>query len=168
MNGNEGAEDGRHLPPKEEKGPDSMVHVLSLKFRRADAAFKRAIERRVKDTGVFRSQHRLLMHLNMQPNCSQVMLAEHLEISPAAIAVSIKKLEKGGYIRREIDSSDSRVHQVTITPKGEMVIQNSIKMFQEVEARMFQDFSEEEKKQMDDFLERIYHNLGSPRRGEKQ
>lgn len=153
---------------EETAGFDSMAHVLSLKFRRADAAFKRTIEKRVKDTGVYRSQHRLLMHLNMQPNCSQVMLAEQLEISPAAIAVSIKKLEKGGYIRRETDSSDSRVHQVTITTKGETVIEQSIKMFQEVEAQMFQDFSEEEKKQMEDFLERIYHNLGSPRRGEKQ
>ncbi len=165
MNGNEGAEDGRRRMPEEGAVRDSMEHVLSMKFRRADAALKRAIERRVKDTGVYRSQHRLLMHLNRQPNCSQVMLAEHLEVSPAAIAVSIKKLEKGGYIRRETDSCDSRVHQVTITPKGTTVIEKSILMFQEVEAQMFQDFSEEEMTQMGNFLERIYQNLGSPRRG---
>ena len=67
MNGNEGAGDGRRLSLEETAGFDSMAHVLSLKFRRADAAFKRTIEKRVKDTGVYRSQHRLLMHLNMQP-----------------------------------------------------------------------------------------------------
>lgn len=143
----------------------AIESVLSMKFRRADAAFKRLIERRVKDTGVYRSQHRLLMHLNCQPNCSQVELAEQLEVSPAAIAVSIKKLEKGGYIRRETDESDNRVHQVTITPKGEQVIQKSITMFQEVEAQMFAGFSDEEMERMGDFLERIYHNLGAPRKG---
>lgn len=143
----------------------SMENILSMKFRRADGAFRRAIERRVKDTGVYRSQHALLMHLNRQPNCSQVELAGLLDVSPAAIAVSIKKLEKGGYIRRETDESDNRVHQVTITEKGEQVIQKSITMFQEVEAQMFAGFSDEEMKLMDGFLERIYHNLGAPRRG---
>lgn len=140
----------------------AMEHELSMKFRRADRALKRLIEWRVKDTGVYRSQHRLLMHLRCQPNCSQVELAEQLEISPSAIAVSIKKLEKGGYIRRETDESDNRVHQVTITQKGEQIIQESISMFQETERQMFQGFSDEEMKDLADFLERIYHNLGAP------
>ncbi|MDO4331426.1 MAG: MarR family transcriptional regulator [Eubacteriales bacterium] len=141
------------------EGPAFIEHDLSVKFRRADSAFKRSIERQVRDTGVYRSQHRLLMHLNRLPNCSQVEIAQHLEISPAAVAVSIKKLEKGGYIRRETDESDNRVHQVTITPKGEQVIRKSEVMFREVERRMFQGFSEEEMELMDRFLERIYKNL---------
>lgn len=151
--------------PKMPQDRTSMERELSMKFRRTDAAYKRLIEWLVKDTGVYRSQHRLLMHLNLQPNCSQATLAEHLEISPAAIAVSIKKLEKGGYIRRETDESDNRVHQVTITEKGGQVIQKSIAMFREVETQMFEGFSDEEMAQMEDFLERIYHNLGAPRRG---
>lgn len=153
---------------REEERPQdrtSMEHAVSLKFRRAEKAFRTMIERRVKNTGVYRSQHRLLMHLSRQPNCSQVELAEHLEVSPAAIAVSIKKLEKGGYIKRETDESDNRVHQVTITEKGEQVIRKSIIMFQEVEAQMFCGFSDEEMERMSDFLERIYHNLGTPTRG---
>ena len=63
-----------------------MARELSLKFRRADRAFKRCIRRRVKDTGVFQSQHRLLMHLSQNPNCSQVELSACLEVSPAAIS----------------------------------------------------------------------------------
>lgn len=139
-------------------------HELSMKFRRADTALKRSMERRVKDTGVFTSQHRLLMHLNRQPNCSQTALAEHLEVSPAAIAVSLKKLEKGGYIRRENDENDNRVHQVIITEKGQNVIKQSIVMFQETEAEMFSGFSEIEMEWLDDYLERIYRNLSGGRR----
>ncbi len=136
-----------------------MESRLSMKFRRADRALKRCIEHQVRDTGVFRSQHRLLMHLSHQPNCSQVELAQHLEVSPAAIAVSIKKLEKGGYIRRETDACDNRVHQVTITSQGEQVIRQSITMFQQVEAQMLNGFSEREMELLDCFLERIYRNL---------
>lgn len=137
----------------------SAAHDLAMKFRRTDNVFKRRIEWMLKDTGVYRSQHRLLMHLNCQPNCSQVEIAEHLEVSPAAVAVSIKKLEKGGYIRRETDESDNRIHQVTITAKGKQVIQKSEVMFWKIERQMFRDFSEEEIQQMNDFLERIYNNL---------
>lgn len=150
------------------KNRETMQRELSMKFRRADATYKRVIEWRVRDTGVYRSQHRLLMHLNLQPNCSQVALADHLEISPAAIAVSIKKLEKGGYIRRETDENDNRVYQVTITERGRQVIQRSIAIFQEVEAQMFVGFSEEEMAQMEDFLDRIYHNLGMSQKGGKR
>ena len=144
-----------------------MAHELSWLFRRADAALKRCIERRVKDTGVFRSQRRLLMHLHTQPNCSQVELARRLEVSPAAIAVSIKKLEKGGFVRRETDEADNRVHQLIITEKGQQVIEKSILMFSEVDAMMFTGFSEEEMELMREFLERIRQNLKEPCKEEK-
>lgn len=166
MRKREGAEGCGGPDAGNETGRTSMEREASWKFRRADAAFKRLIERRVRDTGVYRSQHRLLMHLSWNPNSSQVALAEHLEISPAAVAVSIKKLEKGGYIRRETDLCDSRVHQVTITEKGEQVIKQSISMFQKVEAQMFRGFSDEELERMEDFLERVYQNLAAPKRGE--
>ena len=136
-----------------------MARELSLKFRRADRAFKRCIRRRVKDTGVFQSQHRLLMHLSQNPNCSPVELSACLEVSPAAIAVSLKKLERGGYIRREVHESDNRVHQVIITEKGRQVIEKSILMFQEIETNMFDGFSEEEMKQFANFMDRIQCNL---------
>ena len=140
-------------------GEMPVEHVLSMKFRRADNALKRAIELQVKDTGVYRSQHRMLMHLSRQPNCSQVELAEQLEVSPAAIAVSLKKLEKGGYIRRETDENDNRIHQVLITRKGKAVIEESFVMFRETERRMFEGFSEEEMNLLDCYLERIFRNL---------
>lgn len=165
MNGKNESGMCRRIEEEKENRREAMARVAAWRFRRADFAFKRLIERRVKDTGVYRSQHRLLMHLSRQPNCSQTALAAHLEVSPSAIAVSIKKLEKGGYICRETDESDNRVHQVTITRKGEQVIQKSITMFQEVETQMFKDFSDEEMEQMDNFLERIYQNLGAPGKG---
>ena len=99
------------------------------------------------------------MHLNHHPNCSQVEIARELEISPAAVAVSLKKLESGGYITRETTESDSRTHRVTITKKGRSVIERSEQMFWETEKAMFEGFSEEEMQSLQQFLERIYENL---------
>lgn len=135
---------------------------VSWKFRRADRALKRRIEQRVKDTGVYRSQHRLLMHLNLNPRSSQAALAEHLEVTPAAIAVSIKKLEKGGYICRETDACDNRYQQVTISEKGQQVIEKSVLIFQQTEREMFAGFSDGEMEQLEEFLDRIARNLELP------
>ena len=99
------------------------------------------------------------MYLNHHPNCSQVEIARELEISPAAVAVSLKKLESGGYITRETTESDSRTHRVTITQKGRSVIERSEQMFWETEKAMFEGFSEEEMQSLQQFLERIYENL---------
>ena len=132
---------------------------LSFLFRRTDRQLRRCIEKKVNHTGVYQSQHRLLMHLNHHPNCSQIEIAREMEISPAAVAVSLKKLESGGYITRETTESDNRTHRVTITPKGRSVIERSEQMFWETEKAMFEGFSEEEMQSLQQFFERIYENL---------
>ena len=128
-------------------------------FDAQDRQLRRCIEKKVNHTGVYQSQHRLLMHLNHHPNCSQIEIAREMEISPAAVAVSLKKLESGGYIMRETTESDSRTHRVTITKKGRSVIERSEQMFWETEKAMFEGFSEEEMQSLQQFLERIYENL---------
>ena len=144
-----------------------MEHRLSVWFRKTDQMLRRKIERRVKKTGVYSGQHRILMHLNLRPNCSQAELAEWMEISPAAIAVSIKKLEKGGYIQRRPDAADNRALQVIISPKGKAVIEQSIDIFQKVDEEMFAGFSEAELQQLEVFLERMYRNLEDKKKMEE-
>lgn len=136
-----------------------MEHLLSMKFRRTDMMLRRSIERRVKSTGVYSSQHRILMHLNVHPNSTQAELAELLEVSPAAIAVSMKKLEKGGYIERRPDMADNRALQVIITHKGQQVIEQSISIFKKIEEDMFEGFSDVEMQQLEGLFERMYRNL---------
>ena len=99
-----------------------LQHQLTNLFRQADQSMKRVISKKVAGTGVYRSQHRMLMILGKHPDCSQSAIAEKLEISPAAVAVSLKKLEKAGYISRQCDEADNRMNHVVVTPKGKEVI----------------------------------------------
>ena len=55
-----------------------LVHLLHI----VDRNFKRSIDKKVESTGVYRSQHRLLMMLGRHPDCSQTELAEKMEVSP--------------------------------------------------------------------------------------
>ena len=48
-----------------------MQHQIINLFRQSDLAMKRVICKKVEDTGIYRSQHRLLMILGEHPDCSQ-------------------------------------------------------------------------------------------------
>lgn len=129
------------------------------RFRRVNRALMRSIEKKVSITQVYRAQHQVLMGIAREPYASQTEIAERMEISPAALAVSLKKLEKGGYIRRNSDATDERKKRLEMTELGERVVSESKKMFQEVEKQMFQGFSQAEMEQLADYMDRMLENL---------
>jgi len=130
-------------------------------FRKTDFMLRRCIGKKLRtlDDEIYRSQHRLLMNLGENPNCSQNELAAKLDISPAAVAVSLNRLEKGGYIMRRTNAEDHRSNRVSITDRGNQVISRSIQLFDEVERGMFEGFEPEEMEQFYGFLQRAYRNL---------
>lgn len=137
---------------------ESKQHQIVNLFRRSDQVIRSSIECRVKDTGLHRSQHRILMILGKHPDCSQTMLARKLEVSPAAVAVALKKLEKSGYIERQSVESDNRMNHVVVTSKGMEAIRRSCVYFQEVENALLDGFSEEELDMIEQFLKKLIQN----------
>jgi DNA-binding MarR family transcriptional regulator len=117
------------------------------------------LEMRLKYTGVYRSQHQILMILADHTNLSQKELAERLYVSTATIAVTVKKLEKGGYITRIVDQNDNRINKLCLTEEGRHMVKISREFFKNVESQMFHDFSEHELTVMEQFMNRIYKNL---------
>ncbi len=118
-----------------------------------------ALERLLNRTGVHRSQHQLLMHISDNPNASQKEIARLYQVSAATVAVSLKKLEHGGYIRREVDADDNRFNQICITEKGQAVIDSSIRYFEKMERAMFSGFTQEECDTLKSYMDRIEKNL---------
>jgi DNA-binding MarR family transcriptional regulator len=100
----------------------------------------------------------MLMILGCHPEISQTELAEKLEISPAAVAVSLKKLEKAGYISRQAVESDNRVNHVAVTEKGRLTIEVSVQYFKEMENALMKDFTMEEMETLEKFFRRIILN----------
>ena len=84
----------------------SPEHCLIEKYIRVARLHRSMMERRLDGTGVYRSQHQILMFVSDNPNVSQKELARMYGVSGATIAVSLKKLERGGYIRRLVDQED--------------------------------------------------------------
>ena len=117
------------------------------------------MEKRVAVTGLFREQHRLLMNLYRHPTHSQCELAKCLEVSPAAVTVSMKKLEKQGLVTKQMSEADNRFNCVELTAEGKEIVKQSIQIFEEIEDAAAAGFSEEEKEQFRSYLERVRLNL---------
>lgn len=138
---------------------DSPYRNLMQTYIGINRLHRMVLDRQFNKTGVYRSQHQLLMYIAHNPNTSQKDLAAMHQVSTATVAVSLKKLENGGYIRRVVDQNDNRFNQICITEKGRAVVEGSVAYFQKLEAQMFEGFGPEELLQLQGFLDRIRQNL---------
>jgi len=112
--------------------------------------------------GLHRSQHRMLMLLSRkQQAVSQKRLAEELEISPAAVAVQLKKLEAMGLVTRVAAEKDSRVNNITLTENGRALTEESRRAFFEIDKAMFADVDEKTLESFIACFEKMQYNLKS-------
>ncbi len=111
------------------KGDFSPAHGVMVRYMRIMKLHRYILDERLKETGVYRSQHQILMMLADHSNVSQKEIAERLYVSTATIAVSVKKLEKGGYITRAVDQEDNRMNKLCLTEKGKHTVKHSREFF---------------------------------------
>lgn len=132
-----------------------LIHQLiyfALKHRKI-------MQHYLDETGVYHAQHRLLMEISRNPNASQNDIARVMDVSAATIAVSLKKLEKEGYINKEMDEGDNRFNKISITEKGNRVVEQSKQIFEASERKVFDGFTEKEKFALSLLLQKLEANL---------
>lgn len=91
---------------------------------------------------------------------SQRDVARTIRISPATVAVSLKTLERDGYVKRSADERDQRRNRVELTDKGRQAVEKCGESFRAVDERMLSGFTPEEKAQLTGFFTRMIDNLG--------
>lgn len=126
---------------------------------RTDRMHKCLLDSRRRDIGIHHTQHRILMRLARCGNLpSQKELAEHLDITPAAVTGALKKLERDGYVLRNM-GKDNRFMELKITQKGKALVELTKKKFSEVDTSMFVGFSDEELSSYIKCLGKLQENL---------
>ncbi len=80
-------------------------------------------------------------------------------MSPASIALSTKRMEKAGFIIKEIFPDNLRCKRLSLTDKGKLIYDKGISIRDEQDAQMYQGFSEEELKELSGLIDRLTINL---------
>ena len=139
---------------------EQRIRQVCRMFIHTDRLHRKQVERFADTLGVHRSQHFVLMRTaHMGGSVAQKTLASELEISPAALAVTLKKLQNGGFIKKVPTEDDQRENTVTLTEKGKEIIRVSEQKFSGIDAKMMEGFSDEELLRLLGFLERMQENL---------
>jgi DNA-binding MarR family transcriptional regulator len=90
---------------------------------------------------------------------SQKNIANFLHVTPATITVSLKSMERLGYITRNNDTGDMRKKQILITEKGREAVKKIDDVFQTIDLGMYKGFSPEERAQISHFYTKMIENL---------
>ncbi|WP_159448097.1 MarR family winged helix-turn-helix transcriptional regulator [Papillibacter cinnamivorans] len=139
--------------PEEEPMSMLAAQVAHLLFHRMFAA--------AGATGVYPGQFVLLQHLSDTPGLSQKELGEKMHIRPSTITVLLRRMEKAELIERRRDENNQRIIRVYMTKKSEDVFLRVMQVTKEIETAMLLDFSQGERHQFREYLQRARSNLAS-------
>ncbi len=105
------------------------------------------------------SQMRMLEFIEKNDGCTQTEVAEEMQVSPASVAQSIKRMEASGCVIKKVCAGNLRANNLQITEKGSLAARNCRVVFDGLEARMFDGFSDDERLLTDELISRLIKNL---------
>lgn len=101
----------------------------------------------------------VLAELRKKGPQKSTVLASTLGYTPGAITNTSTKLVKEGYAERVYNEEDRRNVLLSITPKGEALLQEARKKGEELHMELFQVLNDEELQQLLTLYEKILKNL---------
>lgn len=104
---------------------DDPALGTALEFMRSLWALDHALQRRSKwmarTHGVTAPQRLVLRVIERSPGVSAGRLATILKLHPSTLTGVIRRLERRGFIARQVDRADRRRAQLTITERGRKI-----------------------------------------------
>lgn len=128
---------------------DREIHALHMK-----CSF-RLLENREIHPG----QMPILVELCKLDGCNQTQLAKGLGVSSASVGMSLKRMEKAGYIARKADEKDLRTNTVCLTQEGKEMLCRCAEIMTLLMEQKLKGFSETEREEFIGFLERVCENM---------
>lgn len=129
-------------------------HIARLCFER--------LRERIEPLGIVPGQFPALLALWQQDGQTQRELVEKLDVEQATMANTLNRMERDGLIERNKHPSDKRARIVHLTDKARNIRDEAYAAATEVNANTLEDFSEEERLQYIEFMQRTVRTLRKP------
>ena len=143
---------GRILPDN----PDSSIGFLISDVSRL---LRKVYDRRVEPLGLTRAQWRVLVHLYRREGVSQTELAGILEIEKPTLGKLIEKLEKKGWVERQVNARDQRARRLVITEAVRPLINRMEILAEAVHDDALAGLAAEQERQLTEILLVVKSNL---------
>ncbi len=129
-----------------------LVHEISLMIARI-------FNRRMKESGLTRSQWQVLYQLNRKDGQTQTELADLLIIAKPPLGKMVDRLEKEGWVERRADTADRRAKRVFLTSKASGLIEPLETEVDKIACCATEHFSSQELNELRSLLLKMHGNL---------
>lgn len=136
-----------------------MEDILNNEFRTLMRKHRILVQDYLNTLGLYMGQPRVLFYLEEHPQISQRELSEMLETSKEATSVSVRRLEKSGFIDRKECQQDRRINLLNLSQQGLDIVKDLRANFDEFNKSMFIDLKEKEKRELKRLLEIMNESL---------
>ena len=138
-------------------------NTLHGSLMRLNKAHRKMAGHKFKEVNLTEGKPKLLDFLVNNSGCSQRELAKYCKIEPATATSILSGMEKEELIYRERNPKDKRILNVFLTEKGIKAQKEVERVFLELDEICFEGFTEEEKSETINILNRLYDNLAKKR-----
>lgn len=130
-------------------------------FQSIGMKIKRKSDDSINELGLNAQQGRMIGYISehQDKGLIQKQVAEHFDRRDATITSMLKGLEKNGYIQRKIPSDNERQKNLYVLPKGNELIQDFARIFDQVENSIVDSLTAEEKQTLLKLLAKVNQNL---------
>ena len=142
----------RPLPPPPRGNIGARIGFISRKS-------KNYFNQVVSEEGLFAGQHHIIMMLERVGCATVSQIAEEMRTTSATASVSIKRLEKAGFVEKRSSESDARITKIYLTDKALAVTQRIKAKMDEAEESLTQGLTQEEKYLLSDLLDKVVNNI---------
>ncbi|HEX2044434.1 MAG TPA: MarR family transcriptional regulator [Gaiellaceae bacterium] len=145
--------------PDVDRMADGVVRLWTALQRRKDE--------RVSTAELTTSQALALRAVVLEGPLRMGSLAEHLGVTVATASRTVDALAERGFLRREADPADARAVRVVATPSGRREHRLRRERFVRALARLSEELSEVERRQLAESLDTLARLFGEPERGRR-
>ena len=114
----------------------------------------------VAEQGLFSGQQDILLLLIRQPGMTLGQLSRALGVASATASVSVKRMEKAGFIEKRVDEKDARIVRLYPTPVAEDAPKKIHQKMNAMEQVLTAGMSQEQVLTLAGLLERALQNVG--------
>jgi DNA-binding MarR family transcriptional regulator len=115
-----------------------------------------------EELGLSRAQCRLIGQVKYNESGrppTQAELAQHLDLTPMAVATLVDRMEAAGWITRRPSDTDRRANAIELQPRAEVALEKAFAVSERVQDAALAGFSAAERKQLVSMLQRVRANL---------
>jgi len=115
-----------------------------------------------EELGLSRAQCRLIGQVAFNETgrpATQAELAQHLDLTPMAVATLVDRMEAAGWITRRPSDTDRRANAIELQPRAQAALDKAIAVGDRIQESALAGFSAVERKQLVAMLQRVHANL---------